>query len=297
MRSLLYLTCAASLAASTLAGCHYASDPDISPGDAPPVLMNTDFPCDVAEVLATCWGCHAETPRNGAPMPLTTRDHLAAISVVNATMTIGQRSVARLRDDGRPMPPPGSPRPSDAAIDGFAAWINAGMPEGTCGEPPPPPPPPPDAGMPPPDAGPAPTVCSSGETWQMGTPPGPDMNPGRACRKCHLNAAPDRAFYFMGTVYPTLHEQDRCHSNVPTGTRVEILDVNGQVALTMQVRAKGNFFSDSVDTQVPLPFTARVVGHNGTVKQRNTPQMNGDCNSCHTEQGMFGAPGRILLPM
>jgi predicted CXXCH cytochrome family protein len=27
-----------------------------------------------------------------------------------------------------------------------------------------------------------------------------------------------------------------------------------------------------------------------------TPQETGDCNSCHTEQGRNGAPGRILLP-
>ncbi|MGE0869769.1 MAG: hypothetical protein AB7P03_14485 [Kofleriaceae bacterium] len=279
------------IALLTIAGCYYANEPEANPGDAPPVLMNGELPCEVAEVLATCWGCHADPPRGGAPMSLTTRADLAAMSLVDPSATIAQRSLVRLRDDQQPMPPRGRPRPSDIAIEKFAAWVNAGMPEGACGEPPPP-----DAGMSP-DAEPAMTVCSSGETWPMGPPPGPDMNPGRACRTCHLNAAPERAFFFMGTVYPTLHEQDRCHSTVPTGTRVEILDANGEVALTMQVRKKGNFFSPSLDAQLPLPFTARVVGPNGTVKQMNTPQMNGDCNSCHTEQGMFGAPGRILLPM
>jgi predicted CXXCH cytochrome family protein len=27
-----------------------------------------------------------------------------------------------------------------------------------------------------------------------------------------------------------------------------------------------------------------------------TPQTNGDCNSCHTEQGTNGASGRIVWP-
>lgn len=122
------------------------------------------------------------------------------------------------------------------------------------------------------------------------------MNPGLACRNCHLDEDDDLAFFFMGTVFPTLHEEDRCYSDVPAGTVVEIIDRNGQVALELEVRERGNFFSSSTRAQVELPFTARVVTPDGATIQMNTPQMTGDCNGCHTEQGENGAPGRILLP-
>jgi hypothetical protein len=64
----------------------------------------------------------------------------------------------------------------------------------------------------------------------------------------------------------------------------------------MAVRARGNFMSSSRNANVPLPFTARVVSPTGGITQMMTPQMTGDCNGCHTEQGANGAPGRILLP-
>ena len=260
-----------------VAGCYYASAPEVSSSDAGPVA-SSEFPCDVAETLQFCTGCHARPPRGGAPFPLVERADLAA--------PIAQRALARMRDGARPMPPAGLPRPSAMQIDAFAAWIDAGMPEGTCA----------GTGMPP-DAGPAETVCSSGQYWTEDWDEGsPDMNPGLPCRSCHLAEEPERAYFFMGTAFPTLHEEDRCYSTVPAGTRVEIIDANGVVALTMPVRPRGNFFSTSRTANVALPFTARVVTADGRVNQMSTPQMTGDCNACHTEQGANGAPGRIVLP-
>lgn len=222
-------------------------------------------------------------------MSLTRRMDLAAPSSVQSGMTIGQRAVARMRSADRPMPPPGLPRPDAAAIARFAAWVDGGMPEGSC------------AGGPAPgDAGPqmpASTTCTSGQFWPTTWDDGsPDMNPGLPCRACHLAEENDRAYFFMGTVFPMLHEKDRCFSQIPAGTRVEIIDANGLVALSLPVRARGNFFSMSRTAGIALPFTARVVGPNGTTNAMHTPQMTGDCNGCHTEQGANGAPGRILLP-
>ncbi|MBA3820688.1 MAG: hypothetical protein H0X17_17490, partial [Deltaproteobacteria bacterium] len=177
-------------------------------------------------------------------------------------------------------------------IDAFAAWVAAGSPPGSC------------EGVTPPDGsepmGPVETVCSSGSKWPAGDDGdrggSPDMNPGLPCQSCHLAEKPERAYFFMGTAYPTLHEQDRCRSIVPPGTRIEIIDNTGQVALTLPVRASGNFFSSSTLPQVALPFTARVVSPTGLISQMTTPQMTGNCNSCHTEQGINGAPGRVLVP-
>jgi hypothetical protein len=84
-----------------------------------------------------------------------------------------------------------------------------------------------------------------------------EHEPGLACISCHKVQNPGRAYFFMGTVYPTLHEADRCYSTVQSGTRVEILDADGKVSATFTVHAKGNFHSPSLQAQVPLPFTAR----------------------------------------
>ena len=161
------------------------------------------------------------------------------------------------------------------------------MPAGSC-----------EGVTPPPGTGePAPTVCTSGQKFPVQFDDGsPDMNPGLPCRACHLQREEEEARFFMGTVYPTLHEEDRCYSNVPAGTRVEIIDANGNVALTLPVRPRGNFMSTSLNAGIALPFTARVVSPTGGVTQMMTPQTTGDCNGCHTEQGANGAPGRILLP-
>lgn len=277
---------------ASLTSCYYASAPEFtgdgSGGGVDGQIASTEFPCEVANVLAACWGCHSNPPRGGAPIALTTLANLEAPSAVTPTMSVGQRAVIRMQDAARPMPPVGNPRPASAGIDAFAAWVASGMPPGSC-----------DGVAPPPpgDAGPADTICSSGEKFPVQFDDGsPDMNPGLPCRACHLVREPEEARFFMGTAYPTLHEEDRCFSMVPTGTRVEIIDANGNVAVTMPVRRRGNFFSSSRNANIVLPFTARVVSPSGAITQMTTPQMTGDCNGCHTEQGANGAPGRILFP-
>ncbi len=121
------------------------------------------------------------------------------------------------------------------------------------------------------------------------------MNPGLACRSCHLQLAPSKAYFYAGTVYPTLHEKDRCNAPPPAGAKIEILDKNGVVVLTFTPGSSGNFRSTATTTTIQLPYTARVVA-NGMTRSMTTPQTNGDCNSCHTEQGANGAQGRIVWP-
>ncbi|CAN5754118.1 hypothetical protein BH11MYX3_BH11MYX3_38650 [soil metagenome] len=270
--------------------CYYATGPDEvagTPGGPDGQIASSEFPCEVAEVLATCWGCHTSPPRGGAPMSLTRIEDLAATSGVQPGASVAQRALMRMRQADRPMPPAGAPRPAAAGIERFAAWVASGMPAGSC-----------DGVMPPGGGGPVETICSSNQKWPLvWKEKSPDMNPGLPCRACHLAEKPSRAFFFMGTAYPTLHEQDRCFSRAPSGTRVEIIDANGAVALTMAVRAGGNFFSSNRDANLVLPFTARVISPSGAVSAMTTPQMTGDCNGCHTEQGASGAPGRILLPL
>lgn len=153
------------------------------------------------------------------------------------------------------------------------------------------------------EGAPAGSACASGLVWKGEE--SAEMNPGMACRACHLGQnfagqnptgqrEPKRAFFFMGTAYAAAHEIDSCRSaNVPAGAVVEILDANDVVQATLPINAAGNFYSASTTAGFTLPYKARVVA-NGKTNAMASPQMEGDCNTCHTAQGSGGAPGRIM---
>ena len=64
--------------------------------------------------------------------------------------------------------------------------------------------------------------------------------------------------------------------------------------ITLEVNDAGNFTYSRTD--LVMPYRAKVI-YNGQERAMVTPQMSGDCNGCHTQDGTEGAPGRILLPM
>ncbi len=138
-------------------------------------------------------------------------------------------------------------------------------------------------------------TCESQSFWLGGDAPSAEMNPGLACRSCHVRSAPELAYFFSGTVFGSRHEQDLCNSPPPEGARIEILNAAGEIALTLLPNAAGNFISKAREPGFPLPYRARVVV--GDVESTmQSLQQNGDCNTCHTEQGQQGAPGRIVWP-
>jgi cytochrome c553 len=162
------------------------------------------------------------------------------------------------------------------------AWIDAGYPAGTCG----------DVN----DAGVIvfPTVCTSGtRTIGEDLQDKNTMHPGGACNACHAASGPDRPiFSIAGTVYSTLHEKDDCNAAPSVqGSQVVVTGADGRVT-TILVNATGNFF---LQRAIALPFKAKVV-QNGKEHAMQAPQTVGDCNSCHTEQGSAGSPGRITIP-
>jgi len=150
---------------------------------------------------------------------------------------------------------------------------------------------------------PAGTTCASGLVYQ-GNAESPEMNPGMACKSCHAGenfqnqnpgglSSPENVRFFMGTAYASYREADGCKSaNVPADAKVEILDASDVVQVTMTVNAAGNFFSSKSTAGFTLPYKARIVA-NGKTMAMATPQMDGDCNTCHTDSGRNGAPGRI----
>jgi hypothetical protein len=75
------------------------------------------------------------------------------------------------------------------------------------------------------------------------------------------------------------------------GVTVVITGADG-ASVTIPVNGSGNFGKRA---NIAMPYTAKVVS--GTkVRVMATPQTNGDCNSCHNEQGTSGAPGRVVAP-
>jgi hypothetical protein len=115
------------------------------------------------------------------------------------------------------------------------------------------------------------------------------MNPGRACITCHTQEG-GPSFTIAGTVYPTAHEPNNCNGS-PGGLTVVVTDANQQV-VNISVNSVGNF---STKTILTPPLQVKVVGA-GKERAMAGTLTAGDCNSCHTETGANGAPGRIMAP-
>ena len=300
---------ASTLVLAAVAGCYTGSAVDTNRGPSvtngtdstdpasespgtqvktPTVAAPTGLPCNVAQVLNECSDCHGATPSGGATSTLLSFEDLTAKSTDDPTKTIAEIALGRMKSADRPMPPTGAL--SDASIATFEAWVTGGLQKGSCGETHAtdagtvtsvPPEPTPDPVTPPT------LVCTSGKT--ASTRPGPLMAAGVACFQCHSEGGGAPAFAMAGTLYPSLHEPDKCVG--VTGVNVLIIDANGDTH-TMTTNQSGNF---NRFTPVPLPYRAMVISGN-KIREMKTPQMNGDCNSCHTGLGTGGAPGRVITP-
>jgi mono/diheme cytochrome c family protein len=230
----------------------------------------SDLPCEVETLLASrCWGCHGQTPLPGLPS-LASVAALTAPARSNPSMTAAQMALSRVQDDAKPMPPAPATRATPDEIAALSAWVAAGYPGGSgCGP-----------------------VCTSGWTWAGGNEGSPDMNPGMACINCHASEDEGPHFAIAGTLYPTVHEPDRCYgADGAGGAEVVITGADGRT-LTLAPNAAGNFFSEA---GVALPYQAKVL-FMGRERMMTARQTMGDCNACHTQTGANNAPGRILLP-
>ena len=253
-------------------------------------VLSSELPCAAYDVLsAHCWSCHGTPPNGGAPQSLVTLAELQAASPGYPSQSNGARAVVRMQSTTSPMPPSGNaPVPSTDA-SAFQAWVNAGMPSGSCVVDGGVPPPPPDAGPPDP-LGAAPT-CTSSSYWTNGTQGSANMEPSHACITCHSQMGGPH-FNVGGTVYPTGHEPDDCNGSGAGGAVVSVTDVNGVTATFTASSASGNFSGSAALT---FPITAKVT-FNGKTRAMGTQVATGDCNSCHTQSGTNSAPGRITLP-
>ena len=127
-----------------------------------------------------------------------------------------------------------------------------------------------------------PPMCSSMTYWMDGN--GPTMRPGDACMSvCH-----DTTLTIAGTVYPTVARAAQS-ATVRVARASSSRPASGS-AITLTTNAAGNFYSK---VSVAMPYTAKVVV-GGAERRMMTPQSNGNCNACHTQEGAMQAPGPDL---
>ncbi len=243
--------------------------------------VTTDgLPCDIAALLQTrCAACHTgQTPG----VQIASYADLTGPSHTDPNTSMGAMAAKRMQDANSPMPPTSATPATSAEITAFVAWVQSGMPKGSCGAL--------DAGPNPYDT---PMQCSSNQTWSQSGEGSPDMDPGRACTSCHLSQG-ERGFSVAGTVYPTAHEPDNCiGGTLGTGGAVVVVTPASGPEVTLQVGATGNFHSYQSFAQ---PIHVRVRNAQGAERVMVAAPTSGDCNTCHTATGANGAPGRIMLP-
>lgn len=241
----------------------------------------TGLPCNVQQLLeARCIGCHL----GPSPVALLTYEDLVAPAPGDPTKTVADRSLLRMQDRARPMPPAPAEAPSADELAILTGWISAKLPraEACTGV---------DGGVPVnPYAGP--TVCTSNTRWTRGDDEGSsNMKPGGACMACHAREG-GKVFTIAGTVYPTAHEPDDCNgANGAAAMTIVVTDANGLI-VNARVNGVGNF---SARAAIVPPFRVKVT--DGARERAMVGTLTaGDCNTCHTEQGVNGAPGRIIAP-
>lgn len=89
------------------------------------------LPCDVGAILtAHCGECHGEETAFGAPMSLVSWEDLQAPAPKTKGKKTFDVTLARVKDDAKPMPPAPHERLSDADVKVLEDWIAAGAPRG-----------------------------------------------------------------------------------------------------------------------------------------------------------------------
>lgn len=305
-RSLVALGAAVVLAIG--AGCYTGSavDSNATPWGNPTTAVNgtdpadggagsnihglTHLPCEVEKLLErSCWDCHGTVPGYGATTTLVTYEDLTKAVPAIPDWTEANVCVTRMAAGKNTMPPDKKAPDEDVAI--LQKWIDDKTPLGHCGEVA-------DAGA---DAGfddagaaqASPAVCATGKVVSPTSARQSALtNPGTACLGCHASNA--SSFSVAGTVFTTSNEPNDCVG--VAGAHVIIIDATGQ-AHSLATNAVGNFAA--LDSEyIPFPYRAMVV-RGGNIREMQTPQSNGDCNSCHagpSRSTARDAPGRILAP-
>jgi hypothetical protein len=87
------------------------------------------LPASIAAVVGpACQHCHGETPRFGAPMPLTRSEHFQRAASSDPARNVGELVMERVLDVARPMPPAPYPMLDAGQQRTLRTWIADGSP-------------------------------------------------------------------------------------------------------------------------------------------------------------------------
>ena len=114
-------------------------------------------------------------------------------------------------------------------------------------------------------------------------------NQGKNCLECH-------SFTSGVTLYTKLHGKDKTVSDVAKDYNVQLKLDSGEIITYRKGNGYGNRLYKG-DQGAINDFTPQVVDANGkVVNQSKYPHNVGRmaCNSCHTQEGLNGAPGRVV---
>ena len=113
---------------------------------------------------------------------------------------------------------------------------------------------------------------------------------GQNCMECH-------AFDSAATVYNDLRGKENTSEGTAKGYSVQLVLENHTVIQYRSARGYGNVRWNG-DTGAIDNFTAQVIDGQGNVVNNSLTNSHNvgrlACNTCHTQNGLNGAPGRIV---
>ena len=126
--------------------------------------------------------------------------------------------------------------------------------------------------------------------WGPSALPSSFMATGHPCLECHDRpAGAADAMTVAGTVFHRLRAHDDCQGE--SDVAVVVTGAEGD-ELRLQSNFAGNFYSTRA---LAFPIRARLET-GGRVRRMADRVETGDCNGCHTQDGVEDAPGRIVTP-
>ena len=116
-------------------------------------------------------------------------------------------------------------------------------------------------------------------------------NQGKDCISCHSS------FDSGVTIFNSLDASDRNATDTANGYKVRLVLDDGNTISYVKGRGDGNFYWKG-DEGTINDFTVEILDENGKVvnKSRENSHNVGRlrCNSCHTQDGLNNAPGRVV---
>jgi hypothetical protein len=142
--------------------------------------------------------------------------------------------------------------------------------------------------------------CASGVHWNNAMPPTDKMNPGVPCwgaAGCHTPSS-KTVLTAAGTIYPIngQHDENNCNGldSTMVGAAIGILDPDtmAEVGTRLVMNSAGNFYTTR---PMPAKYLVRLFS-NGKTVDMIAPVTDGNCNYCHSAEGLSMAKGRMIPP-